>query len=49
MKTSVNIDLVVVATDEAKICLTCKKKKCTGYCARLKEEKQKLNNKKGVN
>ena len=35
---------------EANICLTCKKKKCTGRCDRLRQEKRKLknNNKKDV-
>lgn len=27
---------------EARICLTCKLKKCTGYCERLKQEKKRI-------
>ena len=30
--------------DEAVICLTCKRKNCTGKCERLKQEKERLKN-----
>lgn len=37
MKTSVSIDLTIDASEEAKICLNCDKKKCfPSKCKRLK-------------
>lgn len=42
----VDIDLMLDATDEAKICLNCDKKKCTGNCDRVRWERWKLKSKK---
>jgi hypothetical protein len=46
MKTTVDSDLMIEASDEAKVCLTCKKKKCTpticaifGYPNRRRKKK----------
>jgi hypothetical protein len=42
MKTTVDTDLELVPSEEAKICMTCPKKKCTPVtCNRLKTLKRK--------
>lgn len=45
MKTTVEIDLMVEASEEAKVCLNCDRKNCMPNCARiltkLKELKRK--------
>lgn len=47
MKTSVSLDLTVCASEEAKICLTCNRKRCTpNGCSRLREMKKELKQKK---
>lgn len=39
----VDIDLTIDASEEAKICLTCTKKKCTpNYCDRLEQKTKEL-------
>ena len=51
MKTTVNINLTITASEEAKICLTCDKPKCSpDRCERFKLSKEKLKEKltKGV-
>lgn len=43
MKTTVDIDLTIDASAEAKICLTCTKKKCTpNFCKRLAAKLEEL-------
>ena len=38
MKTTVDIDLTLDVTEEAKICFTCNKKKCSpNHCKRYKQ------------
>lgn len=49
MKPTVSIDLELVPSEEAKICMTCPKKKCTpGKCERLEtlKRKERKNNEK---
>lgn len=46
MKTTVDSDLSFEASEEAKICLTCKKQKCVPWnCDRFKTMKRKLKQK----
>ena len=46
MKTSVDTDLTIEPSEEAKICLTCDKRKCTpNGCRRLKQKKKELKQK----
>ena len=43
MKKTVDIDLVIDPSEEAKICVNCKKVKCSPtQCLRYSEEKKKL-------
>ena len=37
--------VIMRPSEEANICLKCDKKKCSGECARFKEEKKKLKGK----
>ena len=47
MKTSVDTDLTIEPSEEAKICLTCTRKRCTlTDCSRLKQMKEELKQKK---
>ena len=47
MKTSVDTDLELVPSEEAKICMTCPKKKCTPVnCNRLNKLTRKEREKK---
>jgi hypothetical protein len=50
MKTTFEMDLTLCASEEAKICLTCKKKKCTPVdCTILKQKKKELKQRKKKN
>lgn len=43
MKTTVDTDLLIDATEEAKICFTCDKKRCTPvHCKRLNTRLKEL-------
>ena len=43
MKTTVDIDITVSASEEAKICLNCDKPKCLPYdCQRYKQAMEKI-------
>ena len=46
MKTTVDSDLMLDATEEAKICLYCDKKQCKPNCERLKKKKAELKREK---
>lgn len=45
MKTTVDTDLILDATDEAKICLSCNRKKCSPNCSRYRREMKRLSGK----
>jgi hypothetical protein len=45
MKTTIDTDLVIAPGEEAKICLTCEKKKCTPECSRYKREVKRISGK----
>lgn len=43
MKTTVSIDLTIDASEEAKICLNCERKKCTpDHCRRLEQKMKEM-------
>lgn len=45
MKTTIDTDLMIEPGEEAKICLTCEKKKCTPECSRYKREVKRISGK----
>lgn len=50
MKTTVDTDLIIEASEEAKICLNCGKPKCTpANCERLKTKTKELKAKRRRN
>lgn len=45
METAMNLDMVFEPSEEAKVCLTCTRKKCLPECRKIKREVKRLSGK----